>query len=79
MVITDKIRKKLTSLLPPNYRQIIAEREGCHPNTVYNVLHNGSDNLDVALALLELGQEQKSKSQDREKKKQTAQSIAEQL
>ena len=64
MEITPKIRAKLLLLFEGvNYRQIVAERAGCHPNTVSNVLHNGHSNADVALHLLQLGQEIKQKQE----------------
>lgn len=76
MVITDKIRQKLLKHLPDNYRQIVAQRVGCHVNTVANVLHHGRHNLDVAHALLQLAQEEKAKNA---KKESEAKAIAEQL
>lgn len=77
MVITDKMREKLLALFEgENYRQIVAERTGVHPNTVSNVLLYGHRNLKVAVALLELGKELKEK-QGEEKRK--ALSIAKQL
>lgn len=76
MVIRDKIRQKVLKYLPDNYRQIVAQRVGCHPNTVANVLHHGHNNLDVAHALLQLAQEEKEKNA---KKASDAKAIAEQL
>jgi hypothetical protein len=59
MVIKGKTRERLVQLLKGvNYRVIVSERTGVHPNTVTNVLLNESDNLPVALELLVLGQEQ---------------------
>jgi hypothetical protein len=63
MKINTALRKRLEILLPKNYRQVIVDRlkeNGItvHPNTVTNVL-NGSDNVDVALELLKLGNEKK--------------------
>jgi hypothetical protein len=79
MVINAKIRKNLIDLLPKNYRQIIAEQVGCHPNTVYNVLHHEHPNLDVALALLQLGKDQKEAKAKEEVDHKKALSIAKQL
>jgi hypothetical protein len=79
MIITKEIRKKLRPLLPVNYRKIVADRCDCHPNTVSNVLFNGTDNPEVALALLELGRENiPDKEHEHETRKKAAQ-IAKQL
>lgn len=58
-VINLETRKKLIELLPANYRNTIAERVKCHPNTVYNVLMNGTDNPVVVLELMLLAKENK--------------------
>lgn len=77
MEITAKIREKLLALFEEiNYRQIVAERTGVHPNTVANVLYNRTQNTSVATALLELGKEVKDKQ---EAEKQKALQIAKQL
>jgi hypothetical protein len=59
MVINIATREKLLKILPKNYRMLVAERVGCHPNTVSNVLLNGHKNLAVYTALLELAKETK--------------------
>jgi hypothetical protein len=77
MEITAKIREKLLALFEGvNYRQIISERVGCHPNTVSNVLLKGHKNYKVALALLNLGKELK---EEQSEEKQQALAIAKQL
>jgi hypothetical protein len=77
MEITAEMRKKLLSLFEGvNYRQIVSEREDCHPNTVSNVLLYGKKNSKVALALLNLGTELKKKQGE---EKQQALAIAKQL
>jgi hypothetical protein len=80
MTIDSKTRENLLSLLDGvNYRQIIAEQIGCHPNTVGNVLHNGHDNLPVAVALLELAQQQKAAKEKEREQKQKAEVIMKQI
>ena len=59
MIKDHKIRQKLIDLLPTNYRQIVAERAQCHPNTVYNVLQNQHDNKRVELEIFALAKETK--------------------
>jgi hypothetical protein len=76
MIKDDKIRKKLIALLPSNYRQIVADRVGCHPNTVYNVLHHENDNPQVEAELFTLAKEEKDKRNEHEGK---IASIAKQL
>lgn len=66
MVITPKIRAKLVKHLPADYRKIISERVKCHPNTVYNVLNNEHDNLEVATALIELAHQEKFKNKPKQ-------------
>lgn len=61
MIKDDKIRQKLVELLPTNYRQVIAERVGCHPNTVYNVLHLEKENHRVEDELFALAKEEKDR------------------
>lgn len=64
MPIDSKNRKKLVDLLDGvNYRKIVSDRTGCHPNTVTNVLMHGNDNPVVELELLTLAQEQKAKKE----------------
>jgi hypothetical protein len=80
MVIDSKTRENLRFLLDGvNYRQIVAEKVGCHPNTVGNVLNNGHDNLAVAVALLELAQEQKATKEKEQEQKQKAEAIMKQI
>jgi hypothetical protein len=63
MIIDKALSKRLKKLLPKNYRQIIVDRlkqKGTtyHPNTIRNVL-NGSPNLEVAEAIVELCNEKR--------------------
>lgn len=79
MIITKEIRRKLRPLLPSNYRQIVAERCGCHPNTVSNALNHGADNPQVVLALLELAQETSVQREEENEVREKARAIASQL
>jgi hypothetical protein len=66
MAIDAKSRKRLVEILDGvDYRKIVSERTGCHPNTVTNVL-NGNDNPVVELAILTLAQEQKPEKQSQD-------------
>jgi len=57
-VIDDKTRQKLISILQGvDYRKIVSDRARCHPNTVANVLNNGTANLRVENELLVLAKE----------------------
>lgn len=77
MDITAKIREKLLALFEGvNYRQIVAERADCHPNTVSNVLLYGHSNAKVALEILKLGREIKAQLEAQQKE---ASAIAKQL
>lgn len=59
MLIKSALRKRLVILMPKNYRKIVVDRllaRGIkvHPNTVYNVLHEESKNVEVAIELMKL-------------------------
>jgi len=65
MKITKALRKELEKYLPKNYRKIIVDRLAekgitVHPNTVRNTLI-GNDNLEVAIQLVKLSNEEKVK------------------
>lgn len=67
MIIDKALRRRIKKLLPKNYRKTIVERlkeQGklYHPNTIRNVL-NGSPNLEVALEILKLYNEEKKSLQ----------------
>lgn len=63
MAIDRKTRHKLITILTgTNYRRIIADRCGCHPNTVANVLYGRCTNSRVELELLILGKETKEQA-----------------
>jgi len=79
MKINAKLRDNLITMLPDNYRHIVSEREGCHPNTVYNVLHHEHDNPAVALAILTLAKETRDEKLAEERQRKAAQKIAKQL
>lgn len=58
MIVDAKTRKKLVDILKNvDYRKIVSERVGCHPNTVSNVLLHGNDNKAVELQLFILAKE----------------------
>jgi hypothetical protein len=79
-VITDKVREKLIELFQGvDYRKIVSERVGCHPNTVGNVLNNGNSNLKVETALLELAKEVKDSQPSEEEQLKKARQIIKQL
>lgn len=59
MKITEKLRAKIVLHLPKRYAKIVAEKCNVSEQTVYNVLHHGSSNLDVTRCLLELANETK--------------------
>jgi len=61
MVIDNKMRSKLQEFLPNNYRLVVSQQVQCHPNTVYNVLHNAHHNPAVAKALFDLAAKEKEK------------------
>lgn len=64
MAIDSKTREKLATILYGiNYRQIIAEKIGCHPNTVANVLYGRVNNRRVELELLILAKETKEQAE----------------
>jgi len=65
MKINIALRKRLENLLPHDYRQVIVDRLKArnitvHPNTVTNALMNGSENAQVVLEILKLGNEMKA-------------------
>lgn len=69
MAIDRKTRAALEKILKGiDYRKIISERTGCHPNTVTNVL-KGNDNNTVELQLLILAKETKEERDRIEKEK----------
>lgn len=77
MIADGKIRKKLIDILKGvDYRKIVSERAGCHPNTVSNVLLNGNDNEAVELEIFILAKEIQDKRESRAK---TIRDIAKQL
>jgi hypothetical protein len=82
MAIDSKTREKLLKLFEgSDYRKVVSDRTNpkVHPNTVSNVLNNGTDNTDVELQLLIYAQELKAaKDADAEKRKK-ARAIAKQL
>lgn len=64
MEITAKIREKLRRRFKGvNYREIVADRAKCHPNTVSNVLLRGHRNSTVAHELIKLGKELKEQEE----------------
>jgi hypothetical protein len=80
MVIDTKTRTKLIALFEGvDYRQIVADRADCHPNTVANVLHHGTDNPKVELELLVLAQEVQTRKDEEEQIRKKARAIAKQL
>lgn len=76
MIINATLRDKITLYLPKNYAQLIAEETGVHPNTVYNVLYKGNDNMVVSEALIRMADKTKKEKQAKNKE---LQKIAEQL
>jgi DNA-binding LacI/PurR family transcriptional regulator len=79
MAIDAKTRKKLMELFTDvDYRKIVADRAGCHPNTVSNVL-NGNDNAAVELELAKLAQEVKSRKQQEQAMRKQSRDIIKQL
>lgn len=80
MVIDNKTRNKLVALFDGvDYRQIVAERANCHPNTVSNVLYHGNDNPKVELELLVLAQEIQARKDEQDELRKKARAIAKQL
>ena len=61
MISDRKIRQRLVELLPSNYRKVVSKRAGCHPNTVYNVLHDEHENAKVEFEILVLAKEEKER------------------
>jgi hypothetical protein len=79
-VIDDKTRQKLLRILKGiDYRKIVSERARCHPNTVANVLNNGTANLEVETALLELAKEVQESISAQEQLRKKAIQITKQL
>lgn len=76
MINDSKVRKKLIALLPSNYRLVVASRVGCHPNTVYNVLHNEHENPIVEIEIFNLAKQEKEK---RDSNQQKVRELAKQL
>ena len=71
MKINAALRKKLTRLLPKDYRKTIVDRLAernisVHPNTVSNTLNGrpGSENDDVINELIALAAEEKAKQKN---------------
>jgi hypothetical protein len=80
MAINDKTRIKLIDIFKGiDYKQIVSEKAGCHPNTVSNVLLKGTDNPKVELEIMILAQSvaEKKKAENAMRKK--AKQIAAQL
>lgn len=80
MVIDEQTREKLLEILEGiDYRKVVAEKTGVHPNTVTNVLKHGSDNPRVALELLVLAQEVQARKDEEKAMRERAAAIAKQL
>lgn len=60
----EETREKIEAILEgTNYRKVIADRLGCHPNTVANVLRGKVNNRRVWLELLILAKETKEQAE----------------
>jgi plasmid maintenance system antidote protein VapI len=88
MMIDDKMRKKIIEILKgTNYRKVVSERVGCHPNTVSNILNEAPAvatemSERVELALLEFAAEiaeKKSTATERKVRIKKARAITKQL
>jgi intracellular sulfur oxidation DsrE/DsrF family protein len=80
MAIDSKTKQKLNKLFEgTDYRKVVSERAGVHPNTVTNVINNGTDNPGVELEILIYAQEIKSQKAEDEKKRQKSRALAQQL
>lgn len=79
MAIDSKNRNKLIKLFKDvDYRKIVSQRAGCHPNTVTNVL-NGNDNPTVELEILILAQQMMEQKQKEEEIRRKSSAIIKQL
>jgi len=63
MKITAKYRAKILLSLPKGYAKTVAAICQVSEKTVYDVLHHKQENLDVALALIKLATDNKTKIQ----------------
>jgi len=76
MIITEKLRTKILLSLPKGYAKTIAANCGVSEQTVYNVLHHESRNMNVAEALIILARKHKEKiSKDQKRINQLAKQL----